>query len=143
MKILHSRVVFRLCAFAGLVPLGGSAADPLTTPVTSVPLREGAALIFALIPIEQLQKRAEEGEGAAQVLLADRYYRGDQKLKKDPIAAYKWASVAMMAGHRDAKHVVAEFDLFMSDREKREGRRQAEAHLAERSRSNTRVVPEK
>jgi TPR repeat protein len=93
------------------------------------PVREAYGRVY---DVAALKARAEKGDPSAQTTLAELYYSNQQGLATNRVEAYKWAVVAASQGHKDAKHVLAEFDVFITGPEKAEGKRQAEAYLEQR-----------
>jgi TPR repeat protein len=79
-----------------------------------------------LSPFADLQKRANEGNPDAQYFLSLKYYQGEG-VAQDRSEAYKWALVAASSGHKDAKNLLGELEIFMTEKEEAEGRTRAEA----------------
>lgn len=91
--------------------------------------------------IERVQERAASGDANAQTTLADWLCTG-AVLKKDQVQAYKWALVASSQGNKDAKHIVRELDIFLSDKDREKGRALADQYIAQQAKPLKRPKPE-
>ena len=89
-------------------------------------VRGAYATVYNMVDVKA---RAEQGDPAAQTLLAECYLGGAQGLATNRVEGYKWAVVAASQRHKDAKHVLAECDLFLSASDKANGKALAEAYL--------------
>jgi len=96
------------------------------------PKREVYGVYARVYDVAALKAQAEKGDPSAQTTLAELYYSNQQGLATNRVQAYKWAVIAASQGHKDAKHVVAEFDVFFTGPEKAEGKQQAEAYWEQR-----------
>jgi len=128
LKIIPIKCLALLCAslLAGATACLG--ADSLAPTPTLRPREVGKLLV--LQDTEALRKRAEGGDGEAQIILADLYYSGSQGFATNRLEAYKWVFVANSQGYRDAKYVVAELELFVPEKELAEGKQLAKEYLA-------------
>jgi TPR repeat protein len=71
---------------------------------------------------DQLNARAEKGDGAAQYSLAVRYHEG-VGAPKDFIEAYKWANLALARETAGAKKLMADLEGKMTSEQIAEGQR--------------------
>ena len=62
----------------------------------------------------ELRTAAELGDAESQFRLARYLDQGKHGLAKDPVDAYKWASISAAKGHNGAGHLVKQLELFLS-----------------------------
>ena len=62
----------------------------------------------------ELRTAAELGDAESQFRLARYLDQGKHGLAKDPVDAYKWASISAAKGHNGAGHLVRQLGLFLS-----------------------------
>jgi len=62
----------------------------------------------------ELRAAAELGDAESQFRLARYLDQGKHGLAKDPVDAYKWASISAAKGHNGAGHLVRQLGLFLS-----------------------------
>jgi TPR repeat protein len=74
-------------------------------------------------------RAAALGFAPAQYRLGRLYYEGEI-VKRDYPQAYQWFSLAQRSGHRDAKALLSELEIFMSAEERRQGRQRLEQYTS-------------
>lgn len=79
--------------------------------------------------ISELRKIAQAGDVTAQIELAEWLVRSSVTNRTE---AYKWAWVASIQGHKEARHVLSELDLFLPSEQRQEAKALAEQYLAGR-----------
>ena len=98
-------------------------------PVQAADSRQEVRLAYGVVyDMAEVKARADKGDPAAQTLLAECHFGGTQGLATNRVEGYKWALVAASQGHKDAKHVLADFDLFISASDKAKGKALAKAY---------------
>jgi localization factor PodJL len=76
-----------------------------------------------------LRIAAELGDAQSQVRLARYLDQGKHGLAKDPVDAYKWATIAASKGHAGAVHSARQIELFLSPAQLKAGKSAAESFL--------------
>jgi hypothetical protein len=84
--------------------------------------------------IPMLKGKAESWDADAQERLAVSLYEDKRGFATNRVEAYKWAAVAASQGRNSAKHLVQEFELFMTPDEVSQGKAAAELLLDHRKR---------
>jgi len=82
------------------------------------------------VDVPKLRKEADAGQPESQALLAKLLHKGELGVIANKAEAYKWAFVAASHGQAEAKYLLGEFDLFMTEKEKADGKALAAAYLA-------------
>lgn len=96
-----------------------------------VPRSRTIAMTFehGTLKVAEILSKAEKGSLESQLLLAETYYKGRRGIPIHKVEAYKWAFIATAWGHNPAKYLLHEFDLFMEEKDKAEGKQLAESFL--------------
>jgi TPR repeat protein len=87
------------------------------------------------VDLANLRRQAESGDSKAQTDLAICLYDGKHRVPADNIGAYKWATVAASQGRKEAKSLVREMQIMLSENDLLQGRAAAESYLKNQKRT--------